>query len=1197
MANIFVDENILYELNLNNNCLINKFDTNRKVLNFNYTASTYTFTNTLALTNANNNNTLLLAYIIIPDDAYYKFRVRSNTNLYSGVCKIYLNNWQNVILDKTTTSTSNSDSAYEIIKKGVYLLCIDIPKTNTTTTITQFNIVFDKQNNGSTHPILLSPNTWTNIDTLLFTDCNTVLSNDPVGVINNFFRNTADYCSKDNNINSLECTNFYLNNEIDNKIVDYTKKIQSNNIYPNTVIGYKTGWSISDSDWSTATSSQLAAIKDNPTAFGSCGKSATRTRTKTIYPTKYDINSSNYNPTTTSLESESQTLDVNCYTNQWIADKWRTYADTTTIPKGITDLQFDSDITKINAEFEKYSTTNLISKLTLYGDNSFLSTTHSDWITDTVSNFEVANNSLFTERGYIYPNILYSYGYTWTSRDTNGITLTIQDDGDLVCKSGTTVVWRTRTGGNAGAKLCITRNKNLKIYSASKTELWSFDMGHAFEVASDVGYIFTGNTLRALKSSANLYGHQKAMFGGFYYYGGFALFSDDDTSKLAMQTDGNLVLYKGNAVWSSGTFGYTNAYCGLLSNGNLCVYDSNNNQIWNSGTTDTNCQFVRVLNSGYVVIERNEKVERAYPENYITFNYIRSHLKDTHWLGSPWTLFSDKKGRVFKATWSTLDKSFEIGSDGALNSSLSQAGCSAADKDSYCPFRGWRFDENNSQWNVTERDMKNKDNYDTQLSEAKPVVKSDSDEYNYRSSGDRSNFNGDQSKNRKPPQLSGGIEKPNFIPGYVRMSYTNGSGFNNTFNFLVATRCGSCRDQAFVAYQIMRDRDKYANSIIANNTELIQNIINDDYVLKEAGKILSINIDNMSDNLKKRIRDKLKDMNNGSNFTNKSQFSNNNVGLKSNFENNLNLAIKSNFENNYCDIQNISTDPNCTGDLFNAYKGYINNMDKYCQKNALVNICSDYIDKKFQTSDGTIVSPNVSSKLILLSQQEALCDNAEKLLDSRCVALNSKKPDILQKYVGSLDKNSDTYKSLTKSYGDELNFQFCISGSNIINNPDICSKLESNLTYADKIQTKKNTLCIEDANIVNSECVKHNKKNETQLNIVKDNCTSNKTNNCKKLCSEYKDEFSDICFWENNKLYFILFIIIAIVIGGLYLKYKKPNPASQSMMQQPMMQQPMMQQPMVQQPMMQQPMVQQPMMQQPMMQQPMMQQPMMPRYM
>lgn len=64
--------------------------------------------------------------------------------------------------------------------------------------------------------------------------------------------------------------------------------------------------------------------------------------------------------------------------------------------------------------------------------------------------------------------------------------------------------------------------------------------------------------------------------------------SDNGQSVLVMQTDGNLVLYRGSSAarWQSGTGGHPGAYLAVQTDGNVVVYSATNVPLWWSGTTN-----------------------------------------------------------------------------------------------------------------------------------------------------------------------------------------------------------------------------------------------------------------------------------------------------------------------------------------------------------------------------------------------------------------------------------------------------------------------------------------------------------------------------------------------------------------------------------------------------------------------------------
>jgi len=116
----------------------------------------------------------------------------------------------------------------------------------------------------------------------------------------------------------------------------------------------------------------------------------------------------------------------------------------------------------------------------------------------------------------------------------------------------------------------------------------------------------------------------------------------------------------------------------------------------------------------------------------------------------------------------------------------------------------------------------------------------------------------------------------------------------------------------------------------------------------------------------------------------------------------------------------------------------------------------------------------------------------------------------------------------------------------------------------DKLSNK----CKNDNNLLQPGCIDINKIHN--LSDVKNQCKLDKTDNCKKLCQTYRQDFQDICFWENiwedNKLYIILIcvIFVGIVFGFMYKKIKKifsKEPNSQPQLSQPQLSQPQLSQP------------------------------------
>ncbi|MGR3906881.1 protease pro-enzyme activation domain-containing protein [Burkholderia sp. SR8] len=90
---------------------------------------------------------------------------------------------------------------------------------------------------------------------------------------------------------------------------------------------------------------------------------------------------------------------------------------------------------------------------------------------------------------------------------------------------------------------------------------------------------------------------------------GQIVYSASKSHKLAMQSDGNLVLYNatnGAAVWNSGTYGNTGAYAVLQTDGNFVVYGPSGNALWFSSSYGASySQYLAVQDDGNMVIYRS----------------------------------------------------------------------------------------------------------------------------------------------------------------------------------------------------------------------------------------------------------------------------------------------------------------------------------------------------------------------------------------------------------------------------------------------------------------------------------------------------------------------------------------------------------------------------------------------------------------
>ena len=188
----------------------------------------------------------ILTYIYIPEEKYYKFKVT-----YSAKYSIYINNYKYKILDNSVLNNTSND---DIIKKGIYLLCMDIETSNQ-----KFKLEYaiDKTNN------------WQPIDNLLLNDSKCLNQIDFKFLIDSFLLSSLNYCEK--NTGTKECRQFYNNlGNLENNIIDYYNDLGKISKYPNTIDGKYGDWSINDSVWNSI----------DVNIVGNCGKGIVRQRVR-----------------------------------------------------------------------------------------------------------------------------------------------------------------------------------------------------------------------------------------------------------------------------------------------------------------------------------------------------------------------------------------------------------------------------------------------------------------------------------------------------------------------------------------------------------------------------------------------------------------------------------------------------------------------------------------------------------------------------------------------------------------------------------------------------------------------------------------------------------------------------------------------------------------------------------------------------
>jgi hypothetical protein len=1215
-----------------------------------------------------NMNLKLLTYIYIPNEAFYRFRVNNFTKKFN----IYLNNWEFKILDdtiKTTKPTSTTFakiSNFDIIKQGIYMICIELENN-----AEEFKLLFQTTNSINDKGESIGANfktnslDWVSINNLLLdqTKCNTI---DKKYLIDIFVNPALQYCNTIDNTKMDICKQFYNTyNDLENTILNtYLEDI--NSIYPTPINGRYSDWDINNTEWEED-------LRNDPIKYGTCGFGVKRERTRTYinpryggelkYGDKLNTNSNdpinnnypkykNYYSDISSPDfTQTETMERNIYcfpdnknkssNNLEVAninDSWEKLIKCNTKLDNNTKLKLDNEITlklnnkdivleknkEITLDYLRYlpnmvevnKILNSWSKSEIQTDLTKIDQCYKkDEKNNLVSSFLLtgSDKNNLPLKNIFYPNISYTQGFELINGD---FIFKMQTDGNLVLyykkRETSNAIWQSNTKdgeNNNNAVISMQTDGNIIIYDSTNKNIKSLNsnptagdyvklLSNGLVVINDTKgnikeyitkitldfitkyYKLTNNYLELTGGDEKALNDKTCIYPYIKYSNDF--YWENDDYKLVMQNECNLVSYKKNnesVIWKSGTDKNEedrkkSNYLLLNEKGNLLIY-WNNGEIWKSDTVDKNVYYGKITKTGYLALMKNtNNVIKAYPE------IITEYLIKDYWNKSPWSLFTDRNGKVWKGTWGEINKKdWDIDTD--------TRNCT------YCNFRGWWRPEgdgdkdNESGWNVTQRDLTHVDGYDKKLNGDKPVKKDDSNNYNSRN--DRNNFYTDQNGQRKPPQLEGGIEKPNYIPGYDRISYTTGTNYDQTHKFLIMDRGNDYWKQAFVLYRIKSNKYDFATDIIKNNRQVIKNIINNKEGTNKDGKIegkLQTIIKEYvgEDNFADEYPGILKQLHGIDSFTNKNIY---NYKITSNFTNKLNNSILENFQSPICNIANILTDPNCNSPELKSYKNYIQSMNNYCEnKNNSINpICLTYYNKEFIDKTNLSkppIKPDVGGKLYLLSIQENICKNSDNYLNNKCVELNYSNPEVI-KSQGKFcldpenkdicDQISEKYKLLTeltivsdengnvqpqRVYSSDFDtfrqFEECKKNNNDIILTEKCNLLmdkESQLSdiYKDELKTIKDTTCIKSININNSACIKDNTNKSSLLSKIKDFCINNKDNkDCKQFCetnktnTEFKktDYYKELCqpWIEKNWWVLLLIIIVSILGGGFFLKSK-----------------------------------------------------------
>jgi hypothetical protein len=205
--------------------------------------------------------------------------------------------------------------------------------------------------------------------------------------------------------------------------------------------------------------------------------------------------------------------------------------------------------------------------------------------------------------GLLRPGALLRTGHAVRSPNKR-YTLLMQTDGNLVLYRGRTALWGSGTEGHPGASALMQTDGNLVIYSKAKTALWNTATyahnGAYLAVQNDGNLVIYGKAGKALWWRAV---YNQLLQAGEILKPGQAVLSASRRYTLLMQTDGNLVLYRGKtALWSSVTGGNPGGYAAMQTDGNLVVYSASGTALWSSVTGGNAGAHLAVQDDGNLVM-------------------------------------------------------------------------------------------------------------------------------------------------------------------------------------------------------------------------------------------------------------------------------------------------------------------------------------------------------------------------------------------------------------------------------------------------------------------------------------------------------------------------------------------------------------------------------------------------------------------
>ena len=206
------------------------------------------------------------------------------------------------------------------------------------------------------------------------------------------------------------------------------------------------------------------------------------------------------------------------------------------------------------------------------------------------------NNQGISQNNSITAESMLHKGESRTS--PNGVyKLVLQTDGNVVLYKVESAIWKTNTSGQDIDAFKVKNDGNIVAYATGGNPKWSSgsngkgDNSTVLVVQDDGNLVLYKNGSDVIWSSGtnNVYTEEEinksTVKSGNSLSTGQSISSSNGKYNLTLQTDGNVVLYKGTtALWATGTNGKGVTTFSVQRDGNLVAYTREDNAVWSTGT-------------------------------------------------------------------------------------------------------------------------------------------------------------------------------------------------------------------------------------------------------------------------------------------------------------------------------------------------------------------------------------------------------------------------------------------------------------------------------------------------------------------------------------------------------------------------------------------------------------------------------------